>query len=281
MGAARYPRVVRLAWLLFLFVGSLWLLVRWMQPRMAFFPSRGIQETPESAGLPFEDLRITTADGVTLHGWWIEHPSPRGEVIYWHGNGGNLALWLDVLADVRQHGFSLLAVDYRGYGASGGSPSEQGIYLDAAAATAYYRAHLERPELPTIYGGRSLGAAVASKMAAADPPAALILESPFPDVRFLFRDNPLMLGLSFFSTYRFPTTRHLEDYRGPLLVLHGDADSIIPFAAGKHVFDRAPTSNKSFTALPGADHNDMHARHRDYWPAIDRFVETLPGRKPR
>jgi len=281
MAAARYPRIVRFAWLAFLFVGSLWLLVLWAQPRMAFFPSRGVQRTPDSLGVPYTDLQIVTTDGVTLHAWWMPHPSPRAQVIYWHGNGGNLALWLDVLADVRHQGFSVLAVDYRGYGASGGSPSEQGIYLDGAAATAYYREQLQRPEIPTIYWGRSLGASVASKMAAAQPPDAVILESPFPDVRFLFRGNPLMLGLSFLSTYRFPTTRHLQSYRGPLLVMHGDADSIIPFDAGKHVFERAPTSNKSFATLTGADHNDMHARHRDYWPSVDRFVEGLPAQKPR
>jgi pimeloyl-ACP methyl ester carboxylesterase len=108
----------------FLFVGSMWLLVLWAQPRMAFFPSRGVQRTPEAAGLPYSSLQVATADGVMLHGWWMEHPSPRGQVIYWHGNGGNLSLWLDVFADIRRRGFSVLAVDYRGYGGSEGSPSE-------------------------------------------------------------------------------------------------------------------------------------------------------------
>ena len=95
---------------------------------MAFVPTRGVQQTPAAAGLPFTDLKITTSDGETLHGWWIEHPTPRAQVIYWHGNGGNLSMWLPVLADLRRRGMSVMAVDYRGYGASSGSTfRERGI----------------------------------------------------------------------------------------------------------------------------------------------------------
>jgi fermentation-respiration switch protein FrsA (DUF1100 family) len=113
---------------------------------------------------------------------------------------------------------------------------------------------------------------VAAYAASRRPPGALILESPFPDVRTLFAGNPLMWGLSVFATYRFAASEHLERYRGPLLVIHGDADSVIPFAAGREVFDRAPTPQKTFIVLKNADHNEMYARRDDYWPAIERFV---------
>lgn len=280
MGAARYPRVVRLAWLLFLFVGSLWLLVRWMQPRMAFFPTRGVQETPESAGLPYVDLRISTADGVTLHGWWIEHPSPRGEVIYWHGNGGNLSLWLDVYADIRRRGFSVLAVDYRGYGASDGRPSEQGIYRDADATITHFTRHLRRGGVPTIYWGRSLGSVVAAHAAATVAPDALILESAFPDARSVLAGSPLLTALSVFATYRFATSEYLERYRGPLLVIHPDSDSIIPFAGGQRVFEAAPSAPKTFVALKDTDHNEMYASRPEYWAAVDRFLAGHSSLRP-
>jgi pimeloyl-ACP methyl ester carboxylesterase len=253
-------------------IGTLWVLVLWMQPRMAFFPFRGIQETPASAGLPYSDVEIVTSDGVMLHGWWLEHPSPRGQVIYWHGNGGNLSLWLDVFADIRRRGFSVLAVDYRGYGASGGSPTEKGIYRDAEAVIAHFTTHLQRDDTQTIYWGRSLGSVVASFAAGKSPPDALILESAFPDARSLFAGNPLMLGLSVFSTYRFSTATHLESYRGPLLIVHGDGDTLIPFSAGQKVFARAAGPQKTFAALKGVGHNDNYASHPDYWRAVDRFL---------
>jgi uncharacterized protein len=263
---------MRLGIFLLVLLGSLWLLVAWLQPRMAFFPWKGIQQTPASVASGYRDLKILTVDGETLHGWWIAHQTPRAQVIYWHGNGGNLSLWMDVLLDIHRRGFSVLAVDYRGYGSSTGRPSERGVYRDAEAATAFFENHLREPGQPTIYWGRSLGCAVASFAAAKRPPDALILESPFADVRSLFTGNPLMLTLSVFSTYRFPTARHLEGYTGPLLVMHGDADSIIPFSAGQTVFERARSENKTFVMLEDADHNDVHGDHPAYWKAVDAFL---------
>ena len=271
-----YARHVRGALIFVVLIcATLWIVVALMQPRMAFFPWAGVQRTPADADISFRDLEITTSDGVRLHGWWMEHASPRATVIYWHGNGGNLSLWLDVLVDIHRHGFSVLAVDYRGYGASGGSPTEQGLYRDARAATEYYQAHLRRTGTPTIYWGRSLGCSVASYSARLSSPDALILESPFPDVRSLFAGNPVMTVLGLFASYRFPTTEHLEGYRGPLVVLHGDADSIIPFRAGQQVYDSAPTPRKTFVALHGADHNDVHALHPDYWARLNAFIDGL------
>ena len=250
-------------------------LVWFLEPRMAFFPWRGVQETPAAAGIQYSDHSIRTADGETLHGWWMEHPSARAQIIYWHGNGGNLSLWSDVLIDLQRRGFSVFAVDYRGYGASTGSPSEKGIYRDGDAATTYFTEKLRKPGVPVVFWGRSLGCSVASYMAAKSAPDGLVLESPFPDVASVFAGNPVMRVLSVFSNYTFATARHLEAYTGPLLVLHGDADSIIPFAAGRRVYDRAPTTRKTFVVLTGFDHNDRHTSHRAYWHAIDRFAAAL------
>ena len=271
-----YPqRIVRVLVFLIVCVGLLKLLVWWLEPRMAFFPTSGVQETPLVFKLPSTDHKIPTADGETLHAWWMQHSSPRAQVIYWHGNGGNLSLWLPVIADLHQRGFSVLAVDYRGYGGSTGRPSERGLYRDGEAAVVYFRERLQQRNVPVIYWGRSLGCTVASYTAASTAPDGLVLESPFPDTAFLFRDNPIMRVLSLFSTYRFATRKHLEPYAGPLLVVHGDADSVIPFEAGKQVYDDAATERKTFAVLKGADHNDVYARHPDYATILDRFVSAL------
>ena len=273
---SRYPRrVIRLVLFLVIAAAAFKLLVWWLEPRMAFFPYQGVQETPAVLGVPFADHKIPTSDGETLHAWWFEHASPRAQIVYWHGNGGNLSLWMPVLVDLHKRGFSVLAVDYRGYGQSTGKPSERGIYRDGDAATAYFSQKLQRSGVPTIYWGRSLGCAVASYTAAKSPPTGLLLESPFPNVAFLFTNNPVMRFLSIFSTYRFDTATHLQQYAGPLLVVHGDADSIIPFAAGKRVFEQAPTKSKTFAILPGADHNDVYATHPQYAEVIDRFIASI------
>lgn len=257
-------------------------LVLWVQPRLAFYPIRGVQATPREMSLPYEDLRIQTEDGEILHGWWLPHPQPRGQVVFWHGNGGNLSLWLDVIAGLRQRGFSVLAVDYRGYGASTGSPDEQGMYRDAAAAVKEFDRRLRRPESPVIFWGRSIGTPVAASSLSASQADAVVLETPLPDVRSVLRTNPVMWLLSWFSSYRFPTSRLLEGYAGPLLVIHGDADRLIPYAAGQQVFASAATPRKVLATIPGADHNDLHiANPSVYWRAIDDFVASLPAKTGR
>lgn len=252
------------------------LLVWWLEPRMAFFPLEGVQQTPAAHGLAFEDLHIQTADGETLHGWWLPHSAPRGQVVFWHGNGGNLAVWLDVIAALRKQDFSVMAVDYRGYGASTGRPSEQGLYRDADAALRVFDERLRKPGVPVIFWGRSIGTAVAAYTASKSRPDALVLESPFPDVTAIIRFNPVMRFLHLFSSYSFPTSRFLEQYDGPLLVIHGDADGIIPFSAGRRVFEEARGTRKTFVPIPGAGHNDLHiANPVPYWRAIDTFVAGL------
>jgi fermentation-respiration switch protein FrsA (DUF1100 family) len=255
------------------------LLVWWLEPRMAFYPIRGVQETPEAAGLPFRDLRIETADGQMLHGWWLDRSEPRAQVVFFHGNGGNLSLWLDIVIELHRRGFSVLAIDYRGYGASSGRSSEKGLYLDADAALRTFNEQLRKEGGPVIYWGRSIGATVAAYAASVDPPDALVLETPMPGVRSVLRTNPVLWALSFLSSYRFPTTLFLARYSGPLLVVHGDRDSIIPFGAGRQVYERAPSSQKHFVAIPGADHNDLHVVNPSlYWDSLDRFVVSLPRR---
>src|SRR5688572_11570854 len=152
----RYPRrVTRLVVFIVVAAAALKLLVWWLEPKMAFFPFSGVQETPGAAGVQFADHKIPTADGETLHAWWLPHPSPRAQIVYWHGNGGNLSLWMPVLVDLQKRGFSVLAVDYRGYGASTGRPSEAGLYRDADAALEYFTTRLQQKEVPTIFWGRS------------------------------------------------------------------------------------------------------------------------------
>lgn len=265
-------------WLLVLTVGLVLftMFVRWAEPRLAFFPIRGVQETPAAFGLAFTDQRIQTPDGETLHGWWLEHPQPRAQVLFWHGNGGNLSLWLDVIADLRRRGFSVLAVDYRGYGGSTGSPSERGIYVDASAAVAHFNRTLKKPGIPVVYWGRSLGTPVAASAAGQTRPDALVLESPFADVASALRGNPVMRVISLFSSYRFPTLRLMETYDGPLLVIHGNRDELIPYAAGRDLFERARSAKKEFVTISGAEHNDLHlVDTAAYWGGIDRFFAGL------
>ena len=251
-------------------------LVALLEPRLTFYPFRGETETPRTYGLPYEPLSIATDDGERLAAWWIPHPSARADVVYFHGNGGNLSLWAPVLAGIQARGLNVLALDYRGYGTSTGSPSEEGLYQDAAAIVQAH-ARLCAPGRPVVYWGRSLGGPVAAYATTRARPDAVILESTFVNKRAVLRGNPVLRLLDTFARYRFDTAGHLRGYDGPALVIHATGDTVIPFAAGRELFERL-RGDKQFLELPTGDHNDVHGPSaRTYWQAIDGFISEITG----
>jgi fermentation-respiration switch protein FrsA (DUF1100 family) len=253
-------------------------LVNAAEPKLVFFPTRGEAETPANVGIPYTAVRLRTADGEQLMAWQLEPEQPIADVVYFHGNGGNLSIWLPVLATLHQLQLRVLAVDYRGYGLSSGTPSEAGLYRDAEAVVAHAVAQRAAGARPLIYWGRSLGGPVAASATHVASPDALILESTFPDKAAVVRSNPLLRALNVFGRYRFATAEMLRDFTKPVLVLHAGNDTIIPFALGRELYDRL-SPPKRFVAIDEGDHNDLFISTRDaYWRPILDFVATLSRR---
>jgi fermentation-respiration switch protein FrsA (DUF1100 family) len=249
-------------------------LVRSAERRMAFFPTRGEEETPRHHELAFESATLSTDDGEQLNAWLIPAERPRALVVYFHGNGGNLSVWLPVLSGIVRQGYSVAAIDYRGYGKSTGQPSEQGLYRDVDAALAW-SARLQSRDVPTVYWGRSLGTAVAAYAATKGRPDGLILESGFPDARSLIRDSKMLTVLAALSSYRFPTAQFAKRAGCPVLVMHGDRDEVIAFRQGRALYE-ALDEPKQFEVLPGGTHNEpVPPDSRRYWAAIDEFISSL------
>lgn len=250
--------------------------VRWLEPRMAFFPFTGEDVTPREFGVPFEAVTLETSDGERLRAWRMSAPSPRARIVYFHGNGGNLSNWAPILCGIVRHGYSVFAIDYRGYGVSTGAPSERGLYKDVEAAVAHAWPEAAGP--PIVYWGRSLGASMAAYAATVQKPEGVVIEAGFPSARAAVRSSPLLAALSLFATYRFPAGEYLNRAAAPVLVMHGDADSVIPFALGRELFDSI-TAPKEFVVIRGGDHNDAVAPDQAvYWSAVDRFVTGLRAR---
>jgi fermentation-respiration switch protein FrsA (DUF1100 family) len=263
-----------LVWLAAALVG-LSLLARWIEPRIAFFPFPGEDVTPRTLGIAFEPVTIHTADGERLRAWRMDAPSPRARILYFHGNGGNLSNWAPILAAIVRRGYSVAALDYRGYGLSTGRPTEQGLYRDADA---FVRAAWPDNDarIPAVLWGRSLGTAVAAYAATVRKPDGLIIEAGFPNATAAVRDTPALRVLGLFATYRFPTVEFVNRARVPVLQMHGDRDSVIPFTLGQELFG-AIDGPKQFVVIPGGDHNDEAPREQEpYWGAIERFVSGLP-----
>jgi fermentation-respiration switch protein FrsA (DUF1100 family) len=263
-------------------VVGLALFVRWVEPRMAFFPFPGEAETPRDFGVPFEAITIDTKDGERLRAWKMTPPAPqaaRARIVYFHGNGGNLSNWSPILAGVARRGHVVLAIDYRGYGLSTGRPTERGLYRDVDAALAVPWTEAEA-RLPLVYWGRSLGGAMAAYAATIRKPDGVIIEAGFPGLRAVARSSPVLAVLAVFASYRFPAGEFLNQAKAPVLMLHGDRDRVIAFALGRELFEQV-TAPKEFVTIPGGDHNDEAAPDpKAYWAAIDRFIAALPRGAP-
>ena len=255
----------------------MWPLVRWMEPRFAFFPTAGESETPQDFGVPFDAITVETADGERLRVWKMHAPSPRANVVYFHGNGANLSNWLPILTGIVKRGYSVVAFDYRGFGKSTGRPTERGLYRDVDAIVTHVKP--DRSEsIATLYWGRSLGATMAAYAATVQPPDGMILESGFVNARSAIRDSPILVALSVFSSYRFPTAEFVNRANRPVLVMHGNRDRVIPFARGRELFD-ALTVPKQFFVIEGGDHNDAVPPDPEaYWSTVDRFADSV-GRR--
>lgn len=240
-----------------------------------YHPVRRLEATPAAYGLAHRDVHVESEDGVRLHGWYVPGRLPV-TLLWCHGNAGNISHRLENLRRlVDRLGLGVLLFDYRGYGQSEGEPSEAGVYRDARA----FRGWLARtlpPGWPVVYFGRSLGAAVAAHLAANDPPAALVLETPFTSVPALAHRT--LPGAGYLVRSRYDTLAFVRRVRSPLLVLHGDRDEVVPLAHGRAVFDAAP-GPKRFHLIAGARHNDTYlVGGEEYWQAWATFLAAhLPA----
>lgn len=260
--AAATPLLLRLA-------------VQVLEPLMTFHPMRSLSRTPRDEGVPFTSLEVETSDGERICTWLMRHPGARAEILFFHGNAGNLSIWLDFLLPLYRRSFTVLAFDYRGFGTSSGSPTEAGIYRDSEAMVRRFWSEFHQPGLPVIYFGRSLGGVTASYATTVIPPHGLILEATFPDKATLLRHYPVLGLLGRLSRYRFPTVEFLQDFKGPILLLHGDADRVVPLEVGRELFARLE-GEKELVVLPGGGHNDLYLQGSElYWKRLEAFVSRL------
>ncbi len=247
-----------------------------VEPRLVFFPAGGEDRNPAALGIRYDVVHLETTDGETLVAWQLEPDAPIADVVYFHGNGGNLSVWLPVLATLHAAGLRVLALDYRGYGLSSGRPSETGLYRDAEAAVRHaVRERRSAPARPLVFWGRSLGGPVAASAVRTAAPDGLVLESTFAEKAAVVRSNPILRLLNVFAAYRFDTLAPLRDYHNPVLVLHGDRDTIIPVALGRELHARLRPP-KRMVEVGGADHNDLiDLSRRDYWRPVLDFMASL------
>ena len=243
-------------------------------PRFAdnlFYPARRSSLPPNGT----RDLSVVVAEGVALHVRFYEHASSRVRVGFFHGNGEVIADYDDVAERYHRLGADLAVVDYRGYGRSEGQPTARTCITDphpvgvcfARTPTATGR------ELPLVIMGRSLGSMCAVELSR-KPPAGtvgIVLESGFTDLdAFVRRRGHQPNELSAHDREDFDPLGKLRASTLPLLVLHGERDTLIPPEDGRRAYDASGARDRRMFLIPGRGHNDLSA-HPLYWEAIGSF----------
>lgn len=224
-----------------------------------------------------QDATFAAADGTQLHGWYVRHPQPKAHALVLHGNAGNVTLMADTLRTLNQrHGLAVLALDYRGYGKSSGTPSEAGLLLDARAARRWLAEREGIAETDIVLLGQSLGGGVAVDLAAKDGCRGLVLASTFTSLPEVAQHHTPWLPLKWMLSTKFDSLTKIKEYHGPLLLAHGEADEVVPYQQGLDLFNAAPGPKQMITN-PGGKHNDpLPEKYRE---ALDNFIANLPPLK--
>ncbi len=247
-----------------------------LEESLVYFPIRYPEGDWKPLDLRYEDAQFTAADGVRLHGWYLPHPQPLASVLFCHGNAGNITHRAELLWMLQNRvGVSVLIFDYRGYGRSEGRPTEAGILADARAARTWLAAREGIAESQIVLMGESLGGGVAVDLAAADGARALVLQKTFTSLPDVAAYHFPWLPVRWLMRNRLDSLSKIGNYRGPLLMCHGQPDSIVPYELGRKLFEAA-NEPKHFIYLPRHDHNDPLPP--TYYEQLKQFLAALPPR---
>ncbi|HEX6107422.1 MAG TPA: alpha/beta hydrolase [Gemmatimonadales bacterium] len=273
--------LLSLVFILLVSYAALLLLLRLSEPSLLYYPGpRGaLLAPPPELGLPVEQVEMRTDDGVRLVSW-VLRTGRAGDpwLLICHGNGGNIS---DAgrpyhYAGLLAQGLNLLAFDYRGYGASEGTPTEDGLYRDAETAYRFLRDSLGVPARRIVLFGHSLGSAVAVELARRVPAAGLILDGALTSVPDRAAEIYPFLPVRWLAASRYDSRKKIGELTLPKLFLHAERDEVIPLAHGRRLFAAAPEP-KRFVVLAGGHADAFDTDSAVYYGAIRRFVAELDG----
>ena len=222
------------------------------QRKLQYFPDRRLTDLTQTNLNDGEELRLTTGDGETLVAWYFRPKGGRPLILDFHGNGGALVDRVSRFHMFTSRCYGVLAVSYRGYGGSSGSPTEGGLMQDGEAA---YRAARARGHEGNriVLMGESLGTGVAAALAATHEAAALVLEAPYLSALDVASAHYPFFPVSWLMFDQFHSDLAIPDVRVPVLMVHGEKDDVIPIGSARRLFKLA-NEPKSFLSVPGGEH---------------------------
>lgn len=218
-----------------------------------------------------DEVSIRTSDGEILNGIFTRGNSNM-VILYFHGNAGDLSQWQALSEDFRAFNFNVLMIDYRGYGKSTGEISEDGLYEDGESAYRFLISQGFNANEIIIYG-RSLGSGVATHVASKYPVRYLVLEAGYSSLKEVVEEKAFYLLPKFWFKLEFNNLEKMPRITCPLLLIHGDADNVIPVSHSKRLYD-AFEGEKKLVIIAGGPHNNLNV-YNDYFESIRVLAEQV------
>lgn len=226
-----------------------------LQEKILFLPTTLAQDYQYEFRYPFEELFFQTAENVSINALHFKVENPKGVILYFHGNAGDLSRWGIIGEHIVSQNYDVLIMDYRTYGKSKGKLSEQGFYDDAEYCYNYLLTSYSEDSI--VLYGRSLGTGIATYLASKHQPKQLILETPYYSILDVAKHRFPILPVKSLLKYEFPSNKFITTVDCPITMFHGTDDSVIPYSSAQKLNAVAPQNNTTFITIEGGDHNNL------------------------
>ncbi|MES9930302.1 MAG: alpha/beta hydrolase [Candidatus Thiodiazotropha sp. 6PDIVS] len=237
---------------------------------LIIFPASKIDLSTEfNFELKHKEFFLDTPDGARLNAVLFEAETPKGIVLHFHGNGENMMHMKYVAEPFISRNYSLLAMDYRSYGKSSGSLSEESLYSDAALFMQYLEDSGWNPSDIIIYG-RSIGTSIAIQLAAQSNPRGVILYSPFYSLKSLVSEILPFIPVEMILKFPLESAKYMSEVSSPVLILHGDSDSVIPVSNA----EKLSKIKGRLVVLKHGTHENL-TNYPQFWSEIDDFLSSI------
>lgn len=247
------------------------LLIYLFQDRIVFQPSKLNDNYVFQFEDNFEELWIETEDKLKLNALYFRTSEPKGVILYFHGNRGNLQRWAQYYSDFNPRGYDFFAIDYRGYGKSEGEPSETGLYKDASAAYQWLLKQYTSDQI--IIYGRSLGTGVACELASRTSSKLVILETPFNSIKGAIRHAWPFLWNPLEPRNQFPNDQRLAKISEPIFIIQGTRDRVVPYSSAIKLKPSLKPGDQFFV-IEGGRHKNLNT-----FPEYYQYLDTIFGTK--
>jgi len=241
-----------------------------IQEKLIFLPTKLQEDYSYTFEFPFEEVFLATEDGATLNALHLKGDNPKGVILYFHGNAGDLSRWGPITNYFTNFNYDVIVMDYRTYGKSTGALSEEALYNDASLFYDYALTHYQEDKI--VLYGRSLGTGLGTYLAAKNNPKKLILESPYYSIADEAKKRFPILPVKLILRYKLPNNEYIKDVSCPVIIFHGTKDKIVAYKSGLKLGNLVPKERLDFVTLEGGTHNNLK-EFKEYHLALSKILE--------